>query len=166
MVLCKALEVESGNVVFFTNYQSRKGGELEANPRAACVFHFDHWDRQARVEGRVERVSEAESDAYFATRPLLSRLGAWASAQSRPLERRGDLLKQFEAVMERFGVGWLGVAAGKTDKVIPRPPHWGGFRLRAERVELWQGVAGRLHDRGVWERGVGEAEWRRGRLQP
>lgn len=166
MVLCKALEPEFGSVVFFTNYQSRKGGDLAANPRAACVFHFDHWDRQARIEGVVERVSDAESDAYFASRPLLSRVGAWASAQSRPLDHRVDLLKQVEAVMERFGLGWLSMTTGKTDKEIPRPEHWGGFRLRAQRVELWQGVAGRLHDRGEWARDGSGAAWRARRLQP
>lgn len=169
MVLCKALEVEAGNVVFFTNYQSRKGAELDSNPHAACVFHFDHWDRQARVEGLVERVSDAESDEYFASRPLLSRVGAWSSQQSRPLERRTDLLRQVEATMARFGLGWLNLASGKTDKPIPRPPHWGGFRIRAERVELWQGVAGRLHDRAAWTRkldAAGPAPWSATRLQP
>lgn len=166
MVLCKGLEVGPGNVVFFTNYDSRKGDELAVNPRAACVFHFDHWERQARIEGEVERVSEAESDAYFASRALLSRVGAWASAQSRPLEKRVDLLRQVESIMERFGIGWISLTTGKPDKVIPRPAQWGGFRLRARRVELWQGVAGRLHDRAEWVRSGPDDVWHARRLQP
>lgn len=166
VVLCKQLEVRTGSLVFFTNYQSRKGEELAAIPRAACVFHWDHRERQARIEGSVQRISERESDEYFVTRPLLSRLGAWSSQQSRPLERRADLIRKLEATLERFGIAWSEVVAGRTDRPIPRPPHWGGFRLVADRVELWQGVAGRLHDRGVWMRSTPGDSWSAGRLQP
>ncbi len=166
VVLCKQLEPERGSLVFFTNYQSRKGEELAGCSRAACVFHWDHRERQARLEGTVERVSESESDEYFTTRPLLSRLGAWSSDQSRPLARRLDLLKRLEATLERFGVPWSDVVRGRTERAIPRPAHWGGFRLIADRVELWQGVAGRLHDRGVWIRADEGVAWSASRLQP
>lgn len=169
VVLCKQIEPARGAVVFFTNYQSRKGDELATNPRAACVFHWDHRERQARIEGRVERVDESESDEYFATRPLLSRLGVWASDQSRPLDRRVDLIHKVQATLDRFSIAWPEVVAGRSGKPIPRPPHWGGYRLFADRVELWQGVPGRLHDRGVWERlpgNPGLLAWRTQRLQP
>jgi pyridoxamine 5'-phosphate oxidase len=167
VVLCKALEAGPGNIVFFTNYDSRKGNELAAIPRAAAVFHWDHAERQARVEGRIQRTSAEESDAYFHSRPLLSRIGAWSSQQSRPLASRGDLLKQVEATLERFGLGWTNILTGSTGgKEIPRPPNWGGFRLIADRVELWQGLRGRLHDRAVWTRADPGSPWTSTRLQP
>ncbi|MBY0308472.1 MAG: pyridoxamine 5'-phosphate oxidase, partial [Phycisphaerales bacterium] len=170
VVLCKAVEV-SGDLVFFTNFTGRKGRELAENPRAACVFHWDSARRQARVEGRVERVSEAESDAYFASRPLLSRLGAWASRQSEPMESRGALLKDVIRVAGEHGVSLPRLLLPESMNAgvhVPRPPFWGGFRLRAERIELWCGSkSGRLHDRAVWVRESegdgGGAGWR-GRL--
>lgn len=140
VVLCKDIEPDA--ITFFTNYESRKGRELAANPRAAAVFHWPHARRQARVEGAVERLSDAENDAYFATRPLLSRIGAVASRQSEVLASRADLLERALAV------------AGKslTSEGVRRPPWWGGFRLRASAVELWCAGEGRLHDRVRWLR--------------
>jgi pyridoxamine 5'-phosphate oxidase len=151
IVLCKEIDVECACVVFFTNYRSRKGDELEANPRACAVFHWDHASRQARVEGRVERTSEAESDVYFAGRPLLSRIGAWASEQSRPLRSRDELTERVGEVMARFGVGVAHLLGEGEPLTIPRPPCWGGYRLWIERVELWAGGEGRLHDRAAWQ---------------
>lgn len=170
VVLCKHIEVGDGAalrsaIVFYTNYQSRKGTELLANPRAATVFHWPHAQRQVRVEGRVEQVDAATSDEYFASRPLLSKLGAWVSQQSRPLAKRSDLVERVAKEAARHGVDL--VTSGGAH--IPRPPHWGGFRLVIERLELWQGVQGRLHDRAVWTRsadaGVG-VTWSAQRLQP
>lgn len=168
VVLCKAIEVESASMVFFTNYTSRKATEIEANPRIACVFHWDHAGRQARIEGRVERIAAAESDAYFRSRPLLSRLSAWASEQGRPLERRGELVDRVRAVMKRFGVGIHHFALPATAPDIPRPEHWGGYRIDAEAVELWLGGGGRLHDRAIWKREPGASPrlWKATRIQP
>ncbi len=164
VVLCKAVESAAGAIVFYTNYNSRKGVELNDNPRCAAVFHWHDVGRQVRVEGTVTHVSEAESDAYFASRPLLSRLGAWVSHQSQPLAKRSDLVTATAEVMSRFNVApqWL-LSAG-TNVDIPRPPHWGGFRLRMDRMELWVGGGGRLHDRAAWTRRA-EA-WSATRLQP
>lgn len=168
VVLCKAIETDSASLVFFTNYTSRKACEIEANPRVACVFHWDSAGRQARIEGRVERVSEAESDAYFRSRPLLSRLGAWASEQGRPLDRRADLVDRVRAVMRRFGVGLHHFALPGGGPEIPRPAHWGGYRVSAGAVELWLGGGGRLHDRAIWKRAGGPdaAAWTVTRIQP
>jgi len=167
VVLCKSIEAEQAAVVFFTNYTSRKGIEIESNPRVAGLFHWDHAGRQARVEGAVARVSAAESDAYFRTRPLLSRLGAWASEQGRPLVRRWDLVEQVRGVMKRFGVGLHHLALPSTAPEIPRPAHWGGYRLHIDAVELWMGGSGRLHDRASWRRpSIDSADWHATRLQP
>lgn len=164
VVLCKEIEAEGG-LVFFTNYRGRKGRELAENPRAACVFHWDWARRQARVEGRVERVSESESDAYFASRALLSRLGAWASRQSEPMASPGELLNDVVRVAKEHGVPLTKLLLPESatrNVTVPRPSWWGGFRLQAERVELWSGSkSGRLHDRAVWVRdGSGwRGEW-------
>ncbi|MBX3404072.1 MAG: pyridoxamine 5'-phosphate oxidase [Phycisphaeraceae bacterium] len=168
VVLCKAIETDSASLVFYTNYTSRKACEIEANPRVACVFHWDSAGRQARLEGRAERVSEAESDAYFRSRPLLSRLGAWASEQGRPLDRRADLVDRVRAVMKRFGVGLHHFAVSRGCPEVPRPPHWGGYRVHAAAVELWLGGGGRLNDRAVWKReaGTGGPAWNVTRIQP
>jgi pyridoxamine 5'-phosphate oxidase len=168
VVLCKAIEVETGSLVFFTNYTSVKARDLEANPRAACVFHWDQVGRQARVAGVVERVGDEESDAYFRTRALLARLGAWASEQGRPLASRMDLITQTRAVMRRFGIGLHHFALPQTAPEIPRPPFWGGYRIRSSMVELWVGGGGRLHDRAVWTRPgpVPSGAWTSTRLQP
>lgn len=158
IVLCKALEPDPPALVFYTNYQSRKGRELESNPRAAAVFYWPHAQRQARVEGSVARVSPAESDAYFRTRPLLSRIGAAASRQSEPIRSRADLVA---AAMDSAATAAL--AGG-----IARPEHWGGYRLFIDSVELWTAGPGRLHDRILWRRGCadGDGSWARHRLSP
>jgi pyridoxamine 5'-phosphate oxidase len=146
-------EADARGFVFYTNYQSAKGGELEGSGWAALLFWWDVLERQVRVEGRVERVSGEESDAYFAGRPRGSQLGAWVSPQSEAIEDRGVLeerLAYFEAAFSGRGV--------------PRPPHWGGYRVVAEEVEFWQGRADRLHDRLRYRRS-GEG-WSRARLAP
>lgn len=134
MVLCKA--VEDGGVTFFTNYESRKAGDLAANPRAALVFFWQPLQRQVRLEGRVEQTTRAVSEAYFATRPRGSQLGAWASKQSRALEAYADLMREFARLEAQY--------AGKP---VPCPPHWGGYKLTPDAVEFWQGKDSRLHDR-------------------
>jgi pyridoxamine 5'-phosphate oxidase len=134
MVLLKG--VDDDGFVFFTGYESRKGDELAENPRAALVFYWQPLGRQVRVEGIVERVSEAESAAYFATRPRASRLAAWTSRQSRPLESREELERRY-AELEREHEG----------RDVPLPPHWGGFRVRPDAIEFWEHRDSRLHDR-------------------
>jgi pyridoxamine 5'-phosphate oxidase len=139
--------------VFYTNYGSRKAREIEANPYAALVFYWPVFDRQVRVEGRVARVDAAESAAYFASRPVASQLGAWASRQSEPIGGRAELERNFAAAAERFA------------DAVPVPAFWGGYRLRHDLVELWQGRPSRLHDRLVYRRGKDDG-WTRERLQP
>ncbi|MSR54572.1 MAG: pyridoxamine 5'-phosphate oxidase [Gemmataceae bacterium] len=138
---------------FFTNYESRKGRELANNPRASLVFFWHAVERQVRIEGTVTRVSEAESDEYFATRPINSRLGAWASEQSEVLSGRAELEQQHRELMARF-----------PDGNVPRPPHWGGFRLKPNVWEFWQGRPSRLHDRLRFR--LVEDKWLRERLSP
>jgi pyridoxamine 5'-phosphate oxidase len=138
---------------FYTHYGSRKGGELEANPHAALLFHWQPLGRQVRVEGQVARIPTEESEAYFATRPLESRRAAWASPQSRPLTSPDELERLYADVEARF----------PADEV-PLPPHWGGFRLEPDTYEFWQHAANRLHDRVRYEREDGV--WRRVRLAP
>ncbi|MGI8649904.1 MAG: pyridoxamine 5'-phosphate oxidase [Rubrobacter sp.] len=142
--------------VFYSNYEGRKGLELEENPKAALVFYWGDLERQVRVEGEVERVSDDESDAYFASRPRGSRIGAWASEQSRDLKRRETLEARVAEVEERF------------PDEVPRPPFWGGYRVVPLWVEFWQGRESRLHDRLVYRRsssGKGTG-WSISRLQP
>lgn len=138
---------------FFTNYESRKGRELAENPRAALVFYWHDQERQVRIEGRVETTSAEESDAYFHVRPPGARIGAWASEQSRVIAGREVL----EAQVREFGRRYPGES-------IPRPPHWGGYRLVPEAVEFWQGRANRLHDRLRYRRAGGG--WVLERLSP
>ncbi len=152
IVLCKSLEADRGSVVFHSNYHSRKGREL-ARGRAAAVFHWDTLDRQVRVEGPVERVSEAESDAYFATRSWERRVGAWSSQQSEPLASREALFEQITETIIKLDLD-LGALMRGEDVVVLRPPFWGGYRLWAQRVELWMGGTGRIHDRAEWTRDV------------
>jgi pyridoxamine 5'-phosphate oxidase len=155
VVLLKGYD-ESG-FVFFTNYASRKGHELEANPRAALVFHWPALDRQVRAEGPVERIPAADSAAYFASRPVPSQIGAWASHQSEPIESREALERRFTEIADRCAAG-----------PVPAPDFWGGYRLRPDRVEFWQGRPSRLHDRLVYCRGAGSSggAWTVERLQP
>ena len=151
MVLLKGAD-EAG-FAFHTNYESRKGGELEANPHAALLFHWQPLGRQVRVEGRVERVPAEESEAYFRSRPLGSRLAAWASPQSRPLADRDELERLYAEAAARF-----------PGEEVPRPPHWGGFRLIPDAYEFWQHADNRLHDRIRYERAADG--WKRERLAP
>jgi pyridoxamine 5'-phosphate oxidase len=141
--------------VFFTNYDSRKGHELAARPDAALLFYWAELERQVRIEGRVAKVPAAESDAYFAIRPLPSRIGAWASPQSRVISDRGWLEQEFAALQLR-----LAAAGGD----VPRPPHWGGYRLVPATFEFWQGRRSRLHDRIRYRQDGGS--WRIDRLAP
>jgi pyridoxamine 5'-phosphate oxidase len=127
--------------VFFTNYRSRKGLQLERNPRAALVIYWQHSGRQVRIEGRVEKVTAGESDRYFATRPRGSQLGAWASEQSSTIPSRESLERSLRERELEF-----------RDREVPRPPHWGGYRLIPERMEFWVEREDRLHDRVVYER--------------
>ncbi|MAE95553.1 MAG: pyridoxamine 5'-phosphate oxidase [Deltaproteobacteria bacterium] len=165
MVLCKAVEAEEGNLVFYTDHQSRKGLALAALPYASACFHFAPQNRQACLSGPVEPTSDEESDAYFASRPVESQVGAWASAQSQPLGSRDELVQRVAAVAARHGVPERG--SEPSDRV-PRPPNWGGYRLRAQRVELWHSRPGRIHDRAEWQRTLEPAAgpWAAQRLQP
>jgi pyridoxamine 5'-phosphate oxidase len=138
---------------FFTNYNSRKGHELTANPYAALCFHWVSLDEQIRIEGRVERLPDDEADAYFATRPRGSQLGAWASDQSQPLPSREFLEEKYRDMERRF-----------EGHDVPRPPFWGGFRVIPSRIEFWYGRSDRLHDRVVYVRDG--AQWRIERLYP
>ena len=151
MVLLKAFSVEG--FVFYTNYGSRKAAELDATPRAALLIHWAILQRQVRVEGRAERLSHEESDAYFQSRGRGSRIGAWASRQSQVLSVRSDLEQRVAAAEERF-----------KDQDVPLPEFWGGYRVVPERIEFWQGRVNRLHDRLVYTRR--ENAWDTERLYP
>jgi len=140
--------------VFYTNTQSRKGAELADNPRAALLFHWKTLGRQVRVEGAVAAVETAEADAYYASRPRLSRLGAWASDQSRPLPARAELERRLADLEGRY-----------PGERIPRPPHWSGYRLTPEAFEFWQDMPFRLHDRTVFSLADG-AGWSGSKLYP
>jgi pyridoxamine 5'-phosphate oxidase len=147
-------DYDARGFVFFTNYESRKGAELAGNPYASLVFPWFAMHRQVLVAGPVERVTRAETEEYFGSRPRGSRLGAWASPQSRVLADRAEVEAGLAAVVERFG-----------DGPVPAPPHWGGFRVRPETVEFWQGRSNRLHDRLRFRR-TAEEGWVVERLAP
>jgi pyridoxamine 5'-phosphate oxidase len=140
--------------VFYTNKESRKAGELAANARAALLFHWKPQGRQVRIEGRVEHVADAEADAYFATRARISRLGAWASDQSRQLPDRAELERRLAAIAAKY-----------PGEAIPRPPHWSGYRVVPEHFEFWQNMPFRLHDRTVYTRAA-DGGWTIGKLFP
>jgi pyridoxamine 5'-phosphate oxidase len=153
MVLLKG--VDERGFVFYTNMQSAKGRELDANPKAALVFHWKSLSRQVRVRGTVERVSEAEADAYFASRARLAQIGAWASKQSAPLESRLAFEKAIAVYTAKHAIG-----------TIPRPPHWSGYRIVPLAIEFWQDRPFRLHDRIEFTRAANGADWKRTRLYP
>ena len=144
--------VSEDGFVFFTNYNSDKAAALAQNDRSSMLFPWNELDRQVSVSGKVEKIVESESDAYFAARPRASQIAAWTSQQSQPIASREALEAQYQATLERFD-----------GSDVPRPPHWGGFRLVPERIEFWQGGEDRLHDRFVYQYTNG---WSRLRLQP
>jgi pyridoxamine 5'-phosphate oxidase len=153
MVLLKG--VDDRGFVFYSNMESRKGEQLTANANAAILFHWKSLRRQVRVEGPVEQVSDAEADAYFATRPRGSQIGAWASDQSRPLTGRFDLEKRVAQFTAKFGLG-----------TVPRPAHWTGCRVLPRRIEFWQDRPFRLHDRLLFHRSGEDRPWATERLFP
>lgn len=146
--------VDAAGFVFFSNYESAKGQQLQQNPRAELVFYWNDLERQVRVHGVVARIAAAESDAYFQSRPRQARIGAHASRQSRPLAHRAELEEQVRALEEHFGAG-----------EFPRPADWGGYRLAPESIEFWQGRSNRLHDRLLFEQD-GNRVWHLSRLYP
>ena len=150
MVLLKGFDARG--FVFYTSYRSRKGRELARNPHGTLLFYWGNLERQVRIEGRIERVSARESDEYFATRPRGSQLSAWASAQSATVPGRAALERRFAAVARRY------------PESVPRPPHWGGYRLAPEAIEFWQGRDDRLHDRILYR--LARGRWRVERLAP
>jgi pyridoxamine 5'-phosphate oxidase len=145
---------DPGGFVFYTNTHSRKGDELAANPLTSLLFYWKSLGRQIRIEGRAEAVSAAEADAYYATRARISRLGAWASDQSRPLSERAELERRLQHFDEQY-----------PGEAIPRPPHWSGYRVLPDRFEFWQNMPYRLHDRTIFERSQ-DGGWTRGKLFP
>ena len=146
--------IDASGVTFYTNLESRKALELEANPHAALCIYWPTLHKQVRIEGEVEAVTEREADEYFASRSRGSQIGAWASQQSEPLASRRELVSRYLKAQARF--------AGQS---VPRPPFWGGYRLIADRIEIWHNQLYRLHDRFLYERQV-EGEWTERRLYP
>lgn len=158
MVLLKGLDaadVKDRGFVFYTNFEGTKGRELTAHPKAALLFHWKSLERQVRVRGNVSVVSDAEADAYYASRPRLSRIGAWASRQSRPLEGRFALEAEVARYTAKYAIG-----------EIPRPPYWSGFRVTPVEIEFWMSRPFRLHDRVVYRRADAHTPWHKTRLFP
>jgi len=161
MVICRGFDANAGWLVFYTDRDSAKGRALAGDPRAALVFHWDAFERQVRIEGPVTLAPDAASDAYWASRPAEARAAAVASHQSQPLASRADFLARLEEISRHAGAG------------LPRPARWGGYRVWAERVELWVGQPARAHDRARWTRsltamdgGFKGGAWSGTRLQP
>jgi pyridoxamine 5'-phosphate oxidase len=156
VVLCKDIVPQPGYLVFFTNYLSMKGKQLKDNPRAAAVMHWDRMHRQVRIDGPISFAPAVESDQYFASRTWTKRISAWASAQSQPVASREALMKSVQETAARFGTPVPGSpeADEASDFDVPRPPHWGGYRLWAESVELWVEGGARVHDRARWVRAL------------
>jgi len=151
MVLLKGIDDTSA--IFYTNYKSRKGEELTAHPFAACTIWWAELERQIRFSGRVEKVSESESERYFHSRPRDSQVGAWASEQSRPIADREELVARFKEIEQKFN-----------GEKIPKPEYWGGYKIFYNTIEFWQGRPGRLHDRILYQHSAGK--WNRQRLAP
>ena len=174
VVLLKHYDDGNGYLVFYTNYLSAKGGQLAACPEASALFHWDRLGLQARVRGPVVMSPASESDEYFATRGWKSQLAAWASDQSKPVSSRDDLVARMNEAASRFGGDGRDWSNSAPTGAVSRPPHWGGYRLWARKVELWMQGAARLHDRISWSRVLDPAgdgafragAWRAERLQP
>jgi pyridoxamine 5'-phosphate oxidase len=177
VVLCKGFVADPGYIVCYTNYKSDKAHDVAENPNVAVLFHWDGLGRQVRIEGEAVLSPDAESDAYFASRDWGSQLGAWGSDQSAPLESRSALIAQVGRRAVKLGINVaanLQSIAGKDRPVIARPPHWGGIRIWARRIELWVEGTDRIHDRARWERSLEQStdgsfstgDWSGSRLQP
>ena len=186
VVLCRKINVDEGHVTFFTNRRSRKGQDIGASARVAALFHFDAFDKAVRMEGFAVESPGWESDEYFDGRSVAKRIGAWASDQSEPIGSREDLAEKIVETMDRFGLSidqlqeLDATAAGREQAatIVPRPPHWGGYRIWPEAMELWVGNEARLHDRARYARTLtprpgadGESsfepgDWVAQRLQP
>jgi pyridoxamine 5'-phosphate oxidase len=174
VVLCKDIVPTPGYLTFYTNYQSDKGTQLQAQPKAAAVMHWDHAHRQVRITGPVERLDAVSSDAYFASRHWHSRVGAWASAQSQVISDMATLRQRVNDAADRLRVPRPSQDnATRNDIEVPRPPHWGGYRLWAASVELWCEGDARIHERARWQRelrptvdGYAAGPWAATRLQP
>jgi pyridoxamine 5'-phosphate oxidase len=151
MVLLKG--IEDGAISFFTNFNSRKGQDLDVNPFASCTFWWAELERQVRISGTVKKIENSASEIYFRSRPRDSQIGAWASDQSKPLANRAELEKSFEKQTKRFD-----------GEDIPKPDHWGGFQIQIQEIEFWQGRPGRLHDRIYYQ--LSSGKWNRQRLAP
>ena len=169
IVLCKYFVADPGYIVFFTNYNSRKGEEIKDNPEVSLVFHWDNIGRQLRIKGIAVYSPSSESDEYFASRNRGSQISAWGSNQSQPVESRSELIKQMNDKLDEFDS-----SGTRNEKEIPRPPHWGGIRVWAHEIELWMDGEDRVHDRARWTRKLkinqdnsfSTSKWIGTRLQP
>ena len=172
MVLCKEINTEEGYVVFYTNYNSVKSMEIKENPKCSALFHWDKLGYQIRIRGEMLQSPDEENDTYFASRHLGSQVGAWASNQSNPVEDREALDDQFKKILDRFNLTSESIT--RNEQKIPRPPHWGGYRLWIEEIEFWLNQKDRLHDRLHFRRALTissegietEKNWTVKRLQP